>query len=167
MKNKSVFFYYVQNNKKSLIFLCVVFLLGMIAGITFINHASESQTQEIGTYVNSLKENLKSSESINQTVILIQSMKQNMAFVGIIWFLGCTLLGSFLIYGAIFYKGFSIGYTAAAIIATLGAKSRNHFCTGFFIAPKPDFHSNAPDFIGQWDEIISKHKTKSKDKKST
>ena len=56
MKNKSVFFYYVQNNKKGLIFLSAVFLIGMIAGIAFINHANENQMQEISNYVISLKD---------------------------------------------------------------------------------------------------------------
>lgn len=102
-------------------------------GIGFINHASEVQTEEIGSYVNSLKDNIKISDHINKTVILKQSLKQNIGSVIVIWILGCTLLGSFLIYGIVLYKGFSIGYTASAIIATLGTKSRYDFC-GIFIA---------------------------------
>lgn len=50
---------------------------------------------EICSYVNSLKDNIKASDNINKTVILIQSMKQNTLFVGIIWFLGCTILRKF------------------------------------------------------------------------
>lgn len=143
MRDKSVFWNYMKNNKKSLGFLFIIFLLGMIVGISFINKANENQMQEIGSYVNSLKDNIKSSDSINKTVILMQSIKQNLLFVGMIWFLGCTLLGSFLIYVAVAYKGFSIGYTASAIIATLGVKSRYNFCRIFFINPKFDFSSYA------------------------
>lgn len=120
--NKSVFSYYLKNNKKSFFMLMIVFCIGVVAGIMFINHANEIQTEEICSYVNSLKENIKNSDDINKTVILIQSMKQNVIFVLLIWFLGCTILGSFLIYIAIIYKGFSIGYTVSAIIATLGVK---------------------------------------------
>ncbi len=127
MKMRSVFFYYVKNNKTGLIVLVIVFLIGMMAGITFINHMNENQMYEISDYVNSLTDNIKSSAGINKTVILTQSIKQNVLFVSIIWLLGCTLLGSFLIYGAIMYKGFSIGYTAAAIIATLGVRSGTIF----------------------------------------
>ena len=107
--------------------LIAIFLIGMIAGIAFINHVKEEQMQEISSYVNSLKDNLKASDHINKTGILTQSIKQNVVFVAMIWFLGCTLLGSFLIYVAILYKGFSIGYTASAIIATLGVKSGTIF----------------------------------------
>ena len=104
--------------------LMFLFCIGIIAGIAFINYANEMQMEEIGSYVNSLKENIKKSDDINKTVILTQSMKQNVIFVDLIWFLGCTILGSFLIYIVIIYKGFSIGYTVSAMIATLGVKSR-------------------------------------------
>ena len=99
----------------------------MIGGIAFINHASDTQMQEISSYVNSLKDNIKLSDEINKTAILIQSMKQNVLFVILIWFLGCTIFGSFLNYIAILYKGFSIGYTVSAMIATLGVKSGTIF----------------------------------------
>ncbi len=122
--NKSVFSYYLKNNKKSFLMLMFLFCIGIIAGIAFINYANEMQMEEIGSYVNSLKENIKKSDDINKTVILTQSMKQNVIFVALIWFLGCTILGSFLIYIVIIYKGFSIGYTVSAMIATLGVKSR-------------------------------------------
>ncbi len=119
----------------------------MVAGIAFINHVGETGRQEIENYINSLKENIKLSDEINQTVILKQSIKQNLMFVLMIWFLGCTLLGSFLIYGAVLYKGFSIGYTASAIIATLGTKSRNDFCYVFSVTSKLDFSSYVIDFV--------------------
>ena len=97
--NKSVFSYYLKNNKKSFFMLMLLFCLGIMGGIAFINHANEIQTEEICSYVNSLKENIKNSD-------------------------GCTMLGSFLIYIAIIYKGFSIGYTVSAMLATLGIKAR-------------------------------------------
>lgn len=119
----------------------------MIAGIAFINNVRAEQMQEISSYVNSLKDNLKTSDEINKTVILTQSIKQNLVFVGIIWILGCTLLGSFLIYVAILYKGFSIGYTASAIIATLGVKSRNDFCGICISIAEYNIFTNVVHFI--------------------
>ena len=99
-----------------------LFFVGIIAGMVFINNANESQIQEICMYVNSLKDNIKSAKDINKNVLLMQSMKQNILFILIIFFWGCTILGSFLIHIAIIYKGFSLGYTVSAIIATLGVK---------------------------------------------
>ena len=126
----------------------------MILGIAFINNANEAQIEEIYSYVNSLKDNIKSSENINKTVLLIQSIKQNMLFVVIIWFLGCTILGSFLIYVAIIYKGFSIGYTVSAIIATLGAKSRMCFFYCIIIITKFTFFTSIIYVSSKWHKVI-------------
>ena len=142
MRKRSVFFCYVKDNKASLLILSAMFVLGTIIGIIFINNASDAQKTEIYSYVNSLKENIKISDNINRNVLLVQSIKQNITLVFIIWFLGCTLLGSFLVYVAVIYKGFSIGYTASAIIATLGAKSRWIICVIVIGASELDFYTS-------------------------
>ena len=123
MKIKSVFFNYFESNKRTFMVLLVFFFIGIAIGIFFINNANEKQTQEIISYVNSLKNNLKSANNINKIVLFKKSLKQNAYFILLIWFLGCTIFGSFFIYVAIMYKGFSIGYTISAIIATLGVKN--------------------------------------------
>lgn len=92
---KSVFFSYVKNNKRVFLMLVIIFLVGIALGIGFINHANEIQMQEISAYVISLKENIKNSDNINKTFLLVQSMKQNMTFVLMIWLLGCTILRRF------------------------------------------------------------------------
>lgn len=123
MKIKSVFFEYIKNNKKTFVVLLIFFFIGICLGIAFINNANENQIQEITVYVNSLKDNIKSAKDVNKSILFMQSIKQNIIFMLVIWFFGCTIFGSFLIYIAIIYKGFSIGYTISAIIATLGVKS--------------------------------------------
>lgn len=148
MRRKSVFFCYVKENKASLLILSIMFVLGVILGIIFINNTKEGQKAEIYSYVNSLKDNIKMSDNINRNVLLAQSIKQNISLILIVWFLGCTLLGSFMIYIAIIYKGFSIGYTASAIIATLGAKSRGDVCFIVIGTPKFSFHTSDISIIG-------------------
>ena len=142
MKEKSVFINYVMNNRKNLYFIVGLFFVGMICGIIFINQADNSQTTQLTSYINSLKDNIKATDSINSTVVLKQSIKQNVSIVIIIGLLGCTLFGSFLIYGVVLYKGFSIGYTISAIIMALGVKSRNNFFSSSFIFAKYNFSSS-------------------------
>ena len=143
MKNKSVFFLYLKNNKKNLIFLTILFIIGIVFGIIFVNNSSQMQKEEIYSYVNMLKDNIKSDNiQINKNELLIQSIKENLIFVLIIWFLGYTLFASFLIYAAMIYKGFSIGYTASSIIATLGAKSRNIICNNVNVNAKYYFYTS-------------------------
>ena len=127
MERKSVFFDFLKANRKDLCKILMIFFIGIVIGIIFINNSNEPKITKIAYYVNSLKDNLKNSESINETIILKQSLKQNIKCVMIIWLLGCTLFGSFFIYIGVFYKGFSLGYTIAAIIATLGVKAGSEF----------------------------------------
>ena len=125
MKNRDtgVFFSYINNNKKTFIGLIIEFLLGIICGIFFINNININNTEEVYSYINSTKDSLKNSDSINKNVILAQSIKNNCLFLIVIWLFGCTLLANFFVYFANFLKGFSLGYTISAVIAVLGIKS--------------------------------------------
>lgn len=118
---------YLLKNKKTFSIILILFFIGMVIGIFFINHTSGSELIEINSYVNSLLEQLQNAENINKFELLLNSIKENSIFVLIIWILGCTIIGSFLVYLAIAYKGFSLGYTISAIIASLGAKSGSIF----------------------------------------
>jgi stage II sporulation protein M len=114
---------YVNIHKKEcIIFLCII-LLGILTGIIFLNRYNELEFENINKYIQDLVSNIKSAEKINKSVLLLESLKNNCLFIILIWFLGCTIIGSFLIYLACFYKGFTIGYTIAALIKSLGIKS--------------------------------------------
>lgn len=127
MKTKSVLYNYLQKNRKTFLIIIIAFFIGMTLGIFFINHTSEEEILNINVYVNSLKENIEKNNTINRLELLLQSVKQNSTFVLIIWLLGCTIIGSSLVYIGILYKGFSLGYTISAIIASLGSRSGTIF----------------------------------------
>lgn len=127
MKGKSVLYNYLLTNKKVFSIILVVFFIGMLLGIFVINHTGENEILEINSYITSICENLQSAENINSVECLTKSIKQNVLFVLMMWFLGCTIIGSFFVYFCILYKGFALGYTISAIIATLGAKSGSIF----------------------------------------
>ena len=52
-----------------------------------------------------------------------------------IWILGSSIIGSFFIYFVILYRGFSVGYTISAIIASLGIKSGSIFVFSYLLLP--------------------------------
>ena len=119
---KSVFFNFIS--------IVLVFLIGIIIGMIFINHTSNDEILKITSYINDLKENIKTG-NINSFSCLIESLKQNCIIVLLIWVLGSTIIGSFFIYFVILYKGFSIGYTVSAIIASLGIRRGSVFVFSF------------------------------------
>ncbi len=118
---------YVIRNKRNFIIIVILFCIGITVGIFFINNSNEVQTKEINGYIENLISNIKNSEDINRLELLFLSIKQNVLFIILIWFLGCTIVGGIFIYLAIIYKGFSIGYTISAMVATLGIKNGTIF----------------------------------------
>ena len=127
MRGKGILYNYLITNRKSFIIILSVFFVGMLLGIFVVNHTGETGMIEINSYINSISENLQNTEEINKIECLIKSIKQNIIFVVLMWFLGCTVIGSIFVYFIILYKGFSLGYTISAIIATLGAKNGTIF----------------------------------------
>lgn len=120
---KNILLDYIIRNKKNFIIIASLFCIGIAMGIFFVNNSNEHQIAEIKIYVDTLITNIKDAKNIDKLNILCLSIKQNVLFILLIWFLGCTIIGGFLIYIAIIYKGFSIGYTISAMIAVLGMKN--------------------------------------------
>lgn len=127
MRKKSVLYNYLISNKKSFLIILGIFFIGMLLGIFVINHTGENEIVEINSYINSIRENLQNTEGINKAECLFNSIKQNISFILLMWFLGCTIIGNIFVYVCILYRGFSLGYTISAIIATLGAQSGSIF----------------------------------------
>ncbi len=134
MKKQSILVEYIMKNKKNFGIILILFFIGIIGGIFFINNANISQIEEIKQYVIKLVDNIKTYGDINRTDILIQSIKQNVWSMLLIWFLGCTIIGSIFIFIAIIYKGFSLGYTISAIIACLGIRKGSTFAIAALLA---------------------------------
>ncbi len=119
---KKVLLEYIIRNKKNFIIIITVFCIGIIGGVIFINNSNETQKIEISNYIGELVNNIKNAQNIDRLDLLIISIKQNLLFILLVWFLGCTIIGGMFIYIAIIYKGFAIGYTITALIAVLGVK---------------------------------------------
>lgn len=113
---------YIDTNAKLYIIVIIMFLIGILLGIIFINNCSESQSLQISEYINNFINSLKENCTISTGEVLKKSIANNFFITLILWFLGSTVIGIPLIYLIVIYKGYSIGYTAAAILATLGNK---------------------------------------------
>lgn len=120
---KKVLIEYIIKNKKNFFIIAIIFILGISFGIIFINTSNSFQKDELNNYVNALIKNIKETDNISRIDLLILSIKQNVFFILLVWFLGCTIIGGLFIYVTILYKGFALGYTISSIIAVLGVKN--------------------------------------------
>ncbi len=117
---KNIIFKYVTNNLRSYTILVILFLIGIIIGVMFINNANESQQEQLQGYITGFVDSLKGDYQIDTAKLLKTSIMNNVKIAVILWFVSSTVIGVFAVYGIIVYRGFCIGYTVASIVATLG-----------------------------------------------
>lgn len=107
--------------------MILVFLIGLIAGVIFINKANQTQVNEISGYIQNFVNQLKDNVQIDKAQLLKNSLISNFILAITLWFVGSTVIGVPIVYGIIVYRGFCIGYTISSAIATLGAGSGTIF----------------------------------------
>lgn len=122
-KFKDIFITHINNNFKEYLIVILIFLIGVVFGVIFINRANEVQVGEISTYINDFVNQLKNSIQINKQDLLRTSLVSNLLLTILLWFVGSTVIGIPVVYGIIAYRGFCLGYTIASSIATLGSGS--------------------------------------------
>lgn len=114
-------FEYFEKNIKEYFIFCVFLIIGVILGIIFINNFEISKLEDIKNYINDFINNYKESNlEINNFQMFKLSVKNNLIINAAIWFLGSTIIGTFLIYGVVTFCGFSLGFTISSLIFTLG-----------------------------------------------
>lgn len=113
---------YITNNYKRIICLIFFLIIGIIAGVVFINNAKDEDAREISNNVNSIENAIYNQVEIDNGKLLLKCLKQNIILILTIWILGSMVIGVSLIFALISYKGFCFGYTIAGIMAVLEFK---------------------------------------------
>ena len=128
---------HITSNLKDYLILSIVFIIGVMAGVIFINNSNEQSKNEISGYINGFIDTIKDENyEIDKWKLTKMSIWENLKNVAIIWAAGSTIIGIPVIYVITSYKGFCIGYTISAIISSLGIGKRNSVFTCFVIFAK-------------------------------
>ncbi len=128
---------HINSNLKDYLILSIVFIIGVMAGVVFINNSNEQSKEEISGYINGFIDTIKDEKyEIDKWKLTKISILENLKTVGIIWVAGSTIIGIPLIYVITSYKGFCIGYTISAIISSLGIGKRNIIFTCIIVSTK-------------------------------
>ena len=113
---------YIENNIKSYAILILIFIIGVILSVLFINNTSDNQLDTINNYINSSINELKDNNSINSLMYIKYSVKNNTILTITLWLMGTTIIGIFIIYIIICFRGFCLGYAISSIILSIGIK---------------------------------------------
>ena len=117
---KNIILNYIKENIKTYLILLIIFFIGLILGVIFVDNASEPQANQISSYINNFIKSIKENYQISTKDLLKETVINNVSIAVILWFLGSTVIGFPLIYVVICYKGYCIGYTISSVIATIG-----------------------------------------------
>lgn len=127
---KNIIFEHISNNQKEYILILLMFVIGIFAGVFFVNNIDETQGAEITSYFTSSVEKIKSSQGVQTMSVLNNSIASNVSFGILLWFLGTTIIGMPIVFGIIAYRGFCLGYTISASVLALGSVKGTIFTIG-------------------------------------
>ncbi|MFV9510752.1 stage II sporulation protein M [Tepidibacillus sp. LV47] len=112
---------YVKQHFTLYIFTIVLFIMGVIYGSIIIQSLSLQQKQEMIGYLSQFFHGLTSNGDtiFSKKIALKQVIFDHLKYLGMIWFLGLSIIGMPLIFILIFMKGFVIGFTVSFLISQL------------------------------------------------
>lgn len=119
---------YIKNNYKEYILASLLFVIGIFVGVMIINNSKENQISEITEFINQFIEKYKGLENINQTELIVTSIKQNLIFAFVLWLAGTTVIGMPIVLIIILLRGTILGFTISSITVTLGPLKGILFC---------------------------------------
>lgn len=115
-----VLYNHIINNKRGYFIVSILFFIGLIIGVLFINNTSDVKLEEINNYLNDMVNDIKSYENIDFGSLFKQSVVSNFVVIILLWFGASTIIGIPVAYGSLILKGFNIGYTISSIISCFG-----------------------------------------------
>ncbi len=120
LKIKETIITHILNNKKEYFIISLIFIIGILLGVFFINNINDTQVETIKNYISDFVNAIKDGQTINNVDLLKQSLKNNIIIASVIWFFGTTVIGLPIVFGLILYRGFILGYTISACISIMG-----------------------------------------------
>ncbi len=125
---------HIAENIKAYIIVSLIMLIGIVLGVIFINNMSETQVQDIQSYLTNFIDSLKDGKSINSGELLKKSLGNNLLLVFLMWFVGSTVIGIPIVLGIVAFRGFCLGYTISAAIKIWGTgKGMLFFATSMLL----------------------------------
>lgn len=109
---------HIRDNLKLYIIISLFLLIGIVLGVIFVNSMTETQNEEVKTYITEFTNSLKNGSKIDNIELLKNSVINNLILVFLMWLVGSTVIGVPIVIGIVVIRGFCLGYTLSAILVT-------------------------------------------------
>ena len=116
----TILYNHINNNKREYLIIIILFFIGLITSVIFINNINIEKLNETNNYLVELVNNVKAFENVDLFKLLKKSIWDNIVFTLILWFGASTIIGIPIVYGAVILKGFSIGCTISSLTNAFG-----------------------------------------------
>ena len=127
---------HIKENFKEYLILALILIIGIFIGTMVLNNSNTAQNTEITEYLTNFNTKLKSGNKINYLEVLFETLKKDIRLTALMTFLSVSIIGIPALYFIVGYKGFKIGYTISAIIATFGFGKGLLFSTSLMLLNK-------------------------------
>ena len=111
---------HLKNNIKEYFTVAIIFLIGILIGIIFINQIDVTNLEQIQTYLNKFVEQLKNDYQIDTFSLFKETAISNTILAVSLWLIGTTVVGIPFVYAIILARGFCFGYTISSSLITFG-----------------------------------------------
>lgn len=127
IRHSNVIVSHIESNLREYLVVSIIFIIGILIGIFFINNVSDSEYQETNSYINNFTISLKNQANISESTVLKNSLFNNLSIGVLLWILSSTVIGVIIVYIIIAFKGFCFGFTISSIVLALGFKNGTIF----------------------------------------
>ena len=111
----------IKRNKKLLVFLSVLGIIGIAAGSIFNIMLNETDKSLVSSYITNFFDNI-ANNTLDNVSALKNGFINEISYVLIIWLLGISVIGIPIILFMYFSKFFILGFSISSIISNYGFK---------------------------------------------
>lgn len=111
---------HIKSNAKEYLIVAIVFLIGIILGVMFVNNTEQTKKTEVTEYLQNFTNALNTDYQIDSAKLLKQSIISNLLLALSLWFIGSTVIGIPIVYIILAVRGVCLGYTISSIVMTYG-----------------------------------------------
>ncbi len=111
----------IHINKNLFVFLLVIVIVGIVAGSIFSTIIDSNDKKMVLDYLSNFFDNAK-DDKLNYDTSIINTLVFTVGFALIMWVLGISIIGFFVVIFMLFMKAFILGFSISSIIASFGFK---------------------------------------------
>ncbi|AJA47994.1 stage II sporulation protein M [Clostridium pasteurianum DSM 525 = ATCC 6013] len=112
---------HLQNNLWLYVLSAICLCTGIVLGVYTVKYMSGFEKSDLLNYLSSFMKNYN-SQTINYNQLFLETAKNNIPILLIVWFLGLTMIGIPIILVLDVIKGFTMGFTVTFFVNGMGFK---------------------------------------------